>query len=1113
MIVSDTAVRKSTSVVVFAIIIIVFGVYCYSVLPRESDPDITIPNVFVSTSYRGVSPSDMETSVTIPLEKKLKGLEGVKKIQSVSSEGLSSINIEFITGTDIDQVLQDVKDKVDEAKNELPTDLEDDPTVFEVNFSELPIVVFSLSGTCGLVCLKDLAEDLEDEIEGISGVLEAKVTGGLEREIRIEIIPEKLTYYGIPIFALQQAIYSENQNTSGGVIRLGDGRFQLRVPGEFKTPDEIYGLVVGTHDGQPVYLKDLARVVDGFKDETSRSRLDGSDAVSIAVKKRAGENIIAITDQMDELISRLKPAWPVGTEITKVMDKAKDIRSMVADLENNILSGLILVVVVIFFVMGLRNAVLVSLAIPFSMLLSFIVLYLMGITLNMVVLFSLTLALGMLADNAIVIIENIFRYMQQGVPRHKAAMRATSEVAYPVIGATVTTLAAFSPMLFWPGIMGEFMRYLPITLIVTLSSSLFVAMVINPALASIFMKTNSNDGSGYTNLTAEEIAKAGERPVDIRGPILTLYTRLIKGALKHRIVVVLASVASLVLLFEVWVLMVGLEKPVEFFPDFEPKAIYVNVDMPEGADLEYSDRIIRRIEMAIAGIAGDRAQGSTLSRDTLYSDAYLPKRHKRSGRDEFLGPSDLGNIEHVYAKAVTTAGGTMFFNQNTPNNVGIQFIDLKDRLRPSTETVDEIRMRIEDIPGGKITVAEQQEGPPTGAPINIEISGDDFRVLGGLAREVKKLIAVVPHIEDIQDNYIEGTPSVRVSIDRQKAALFGLSTNAIGFALKTGYRGLDVSTYREGDDDFDITVQFSEPDRRVLDILREFMIPTPTGEVVPLTTIAKIDYAGGIGDIVRINNERVVTVKANVDETKIPGPVARAQAEETLKEFPLPPGYRIKFTGEFEFQKESEEFLSRAFLVALFLIFLVLVSQFNSVAQPFIIMTSVILSLGGVFLGLAVLNQPFGIIMSGVGVISLAGVVVNNAIVLIDYTNRLRDRGMKLHDAIVAAGATRLRPVLLTAITTILGLLPMVTGISYDFHEWGISWVSESSQWWRSMAIVVIFGLMVATFLTLIVVPTLYSLFASFHEKSSESVRWIRRTYWRPFSWLSGEEQGKDASK
>ncbi len=1076
MIVSDTAVRQRISVLVLAVIILIIGSYCYKVLPRESEPDITIPNVFVSTSYKGVASKDIETSITIEIEKKLKGLEGVKKIHSVSSEGLSSINIEFVTGTDIDDALQKVRDRVDEAKNELPADLEEDPSVFEVNFSELPIVVFSLSGTCGIVCLKEIADDLKDDIEAIQGVLEAEVTGGIEREIRVEAFPEKLAYYNIPIFALQDVVTQENRNTSGGVIRLGDGRFQLRVPGEFEQPEEIYNLVVGTHDGQPIYLKDVARVVDGFKDETSRSRLNGREAVNIMVKKRAGENIIAITDAIDELLARVQPTWPKGTEITKLMDKAKDIRHMVADLENNILSGLVLVVFVILFAMGIRNAVLVSLAIPFSMLLSFTVLYALDITLNMVVLFSLTLALGMLVDNAIVIVENIYRYLEQGVPRVDAAKKATSEVAYAVIGSTLTTLAAFFPMLFWPGIMGEFMSYLPLTLIVTLSSSLFVAMVINPALASIFMKimpgsSITADADGSREISAEEIARAGESPVSTEGPILSFYEKSLRQALEHKIVVVLIAVCFLVLLVQVWLLRVGLEKPVEFFPNIEPKAMYVNLDIPEGADIDYVDSVVRQVERTVNGY--DSPQDSLPETDH-YAASYEPKEHEKKDGEKFFGPSDIANIEYIYAKSVVTAGPGMMFDPNAPNHVGIQFIDLEDRVTPSSESMEIIRERVKNIPGAKITVAEQEEGPPTGAPINIEIAGDDFEILGRIAKTIRELIANIPFVVDIRDDYVAGTPTVRIKLDRQKAAIFGLSTDNIGTALKTAYNGLEVSTYREGDEDYDITVQLSDAKRRVTDVLRELLLPTPSGKMVPLTTLARIEFAGGLGDIVRIDHERVVTVKANVDENKIPGPVARAQAEELLKNFPMPPGYRVTFTGEFEFQKESEEFLSRAFAIALFLIFLVLVTQFNSVAQPFIIMTAVILSLGGAFLGLTVINSPFGIIMTGVGVISLAGVVVNNGIVLIDYINKLRQRGYELREAVVAGGATRLRPVLLTAVTTILGLLPMVTGVSYDFHNLSISWVSESSQWWRSMAIVVIFGLMIATFLTLIVVPVFY---------------------------------------
>ena len=1104
MIVSDTAVNKSITVMVLAVIIIVFGVYCYIVLPRESDPDITIPNVFVTTSYRGVSPADMETSVTIEIEKKLKGLDGVKKIQSVSSEGLSSINIEFVTGTDIDKALQDVKDKVDEAKSELPTDLEDDPSVFEVNFSELPIVVFSMSGTCGLATLKTIADDLKDDIEAIPGVLEAEVTGGLEREIRVEVFPEKLAYYGMSIPTFQQVLYSENQNTSGGAIRLGQGRFQLRVPGEFRTPAEIYGLVMGTHKGQPIYLKDLARVVDGFKDETSRSRLDGRSAVNIAVKKRSGENIIKISNKIDQLIAKQQPTWPSNTEIVKVMDKAKDIRSMVADLENNILSGLILVVVVLFFALGLRNAFLVSLAIPFSMLLSFIVLHILGITLNMVVLFSLTLALGMLVDNAIVIIENIYRYMEQGVPRIEAAKKATSEVAYPVIGSTLTTLAAFSPMLFWPGIMGEFMSYLPLTLIVTLTSSLFVAMVINPALASFFMKIKKNDNPSMA-ISAQEIEAAGEKPIEIKGKILKSYSAVLDFSLRRPFIVTGFAFAILILLFQAWMLAVGIEKPVEFFPDIQPKSMYVNIDVPEGADIDYIDRIMRRIEMRVAGISEEKLFDSTTEIQNQYLEALSPKTHEKANGEIFSGPSDLDNIENIYIKAVTSSANSIF-DANAPNHVGIRFLEMEERKTPSSDTVDVIRERVNHIPGGQITVAVQEEGPPTGAPINIEIAGDNFQMLGNIAKEIRAVISRIPHVKDIRDDFVEGTPSVKVVVDRQKAALFGLTTDMIGFALKTAYNGLDVSSFREGDEDYDITVQLPEENRRVTDVLKELMIPTPNSEMVPLSTLATVEYSGSIGDIVRINNERVVTVKANVDEAKIPGPVARAEAEMLLKEFPLPPGYTLRFTGENEFQKESEDFLSKAFVVACFLIFLVLVSQFNSVSQPFIIMTSVILSLGGAFLGLALFKQPFGIIMTGVGVISLAGVVVNNAIVLIDYINKLRERGMALKEAIISAGATRLRPVLLTAITTILGLIPMVTGVSFDFRHLAISWVSESSQWWRSMAVVVIFGLMVATFLTLIVVPTLYSLFSSVGEKGRNATQWLHDIYWRPYRWLAGEK-------
>jgi multidrug efflux pump subunit AcrB len=447
---------------------------------------------------------------------------------------------------------------------------------------------------------------------------------------------------------------------------------------------------------------------------------------------------------------------------------------------------------------------------------------------------------------------------------------------------------------------------------------------------------------------------------------------------------------------------------------------------------------------------------------------------------------------------------------NSPNNIGIQFVDIEERRVPSSATIEVLRNRLKDITGAKLTIAEAQKGPPTGAPINIEISGDEFYVLGEIAKKVKAILAKTPHVQDIEDNFEEGTPTVQVRIDRQKASIFGLSTSAIGAALKTGYNGLNVSTYYESNKDYDITVQLADSNRRITDVLNELMIPTPTGQIIPLTTVAQLDFSGGIGDITRINNERVVTVKANVDETKVTGPVIREQAEKLLKGFLLPPGYKIKFTGENESQQESQDFLQKAFLVSLFLVFLVIVVEFNSIVQPFIIMTTVILSFGGVFLGLTAINSPFGIIMAGIGVISLVGVVVKNAIVLIDYTNKLIERGMGVTEAVIAAGATRLRPVLLTAITAILGLVPMVLGISYDFHKMEMSWISESSQMWRTMASVVSFGLLIATFLTLVVVPVLYSLFIAAQHKSSAFISYVKKIYWLPYERLTGDTNKED---
>ncbi len=1109
MIVSDLAVKKRTSVMVLALMIIIFGVVSYTTLPRESAPDITIPYVFIMTNYAGVAPEDIENSITIPIEKKLKGLEGVKRIESSSTEGMSSIVVEFEAGTDIDEVLPKTKDKVDMAKPDLPRDLEDDPDVSEINISEMPIVVFSLSGTAGLERLKDIGEDLEEDFESITGVLDVDITGGLEREVRVEPFPDKLAYFGLSILMLQDVISQENQNVSGGAIQMGDGRFQLRVPGEFRTPEEIYGLVVNLHNEQPIYLKDVAKMVNNYKDEVGRSQLNGRQAINIQIKKRAGENILDIMEEVSRIIEVKRRTWPAGTEITKLMDQAKEIRMMVSDLENNIVTGLILVVIVLFFVMGVRNAVLVSMAIPFSMFISFIILDALGITLNMVVLFSLTLALGMLVDNAIVIVENIFRYMEQGVPRVQAAMRGTAEVARPVIASTLTTVAAFFPLVFWPGIMGEFMSYLPKAVIITLSSSLFVAMVINPAMAAIFLKLPLAKRMLMARVSAEEIERAGEAPITIRGPMLKAYRWFLERALNHRMAVLVMAFLAVIAMAMIWFYRIGLERPVEFFPSVDPSSIFINLDVPEGADISYSDRIARQVEMALCNGPGQPLSSQDADPLDCYESNTDQKYHTLRKGSQVVGLTDMENVKDIYSRTVAILGGSSQFESNSPNHIGIQFHDLEDRNESSKDTTEEIRKRIDGIPGARISIAEQQEGPPTGAPISIEISGDNFAVLGRISKEIRNTLEKIPFVQDIRDNYVAGAPTVKVRVDRQKSAMLGLSTEIIGFALKVAFNGIKVSTFREGNEDYDITVQLSKEDRKATDVLRELLIPTGEG-LVPLSTIAKFEITGGLGEINRINHERVVTVTANVEEQHVPSAVVRSEAAKILDKLKLPPGYGIRLTGEQEEQDEAQAFLLKAFAAALFLIMLILVTQFNSVLQPLIILTSVVLSLGGVFLGLSFMEYPFGVVMTGVGVISLAGVVVNNAIVLIDYTNRLHRRGMRFRDAVVAAGCTRLRPVLLTAITTILGLLPMVTGVAYNFHKMEISWVSESTQWWSSMASAVIFGLALATILTLIVVPTLYALIHTTRLALSRWAKAVRTAYWAPFYRLTGSEPEED---
>ncbi len=1019
MLISDAAIDRRSTVFSLMLIILIAGIYSYRVLPRESAPDVTVPYVLVVTPYEGVAPVDIESLITHPIERKLKGLKDVEEIRSVSAQGSSMIIIEFIPDVDIDLALQWVRDKVDQAKGDLPHDLENDPSVMEINLSEFPILMVSVAGVADETVLKKVGEELDDWIQTIPGVLDVVITGGRERQIRVEFDPDRMYAYRISLNEVIRAVQRENVNIPGGSIDIAQGKYLLRIPGEFTTPHEIDNLVLTQRDGRIIYFKDVADVLDAFEDRTSYSRLNGDRSVTLAIKKRTGANIIQVADQVFALLGEAQGMLPPGVKLAVTFNQSDDIRRMVAELENSIITGLLLVVGVLFMFLGLRNSIFVALAIPFTMLMAFSIIQMLDITLNMVVLFSLILALGMLVDNAIVIVENIYRHMQNGLSGPAAGKTAVTEVGWPVISSTATTLCAFFPMLFWPGIMGEFMAFLPKTLIITLSASLFVALVINPTICAHMMHVKPQRMLNDNNA----------QPL-----ILRVYATSLSYALAHRLLVVLAAIG---LLLGIIVLYVLFDHGVELFPDTEPNRAFVEIEAPVGTNLDASDVLARTVE-AIAATEPD--------------------------------------VRFVITDVGTTSneeGGSGSVQANL-SKISLEFVDRKERAENTNVLLDRIRQAVAPIAGAHFKVEKQEQGPPTGPPVNIEVSGEDIEVLERLVAEITTKIKTVQGLVDLENDLVLAQPEIRVMVDREKASLLRLSTAEISEMVKAAISGTKLGVYREGEDEYDIVARFPPARRADLSDIENLLIPTEAGTPVPLSTVARIETGVGFGSIRHLDMKRVVTLSAetygrNSNEVLL-------EVQQRLADLKLPNGYQIAYSGEQEEQNKATAFLSKAFVGAVLLIMLILVTQFNSILQTLIVMTTVVLSLTGVFLGLLLTAKPFGIIMTGIGTISLAGVVVNNAIVLIDYINQLVRSGMQVGDALLQAGIIRFRPVLLTAATTILGLLPMALGISLDFRNltWEIG--GESADWWGPMAVAVIFGLGFATLLTLIVVPVLYSL-------------------------------------
>ena len=1062
---SSWAISNKMTVSVITFIIILGGLLSYTGMARENFPEIIIPQIYVATPYPGNSALDVEKLITKRLEKEINSITGVDKITSNSIQGYSSIVVKFNFDYTPAEALQKVKDKVDVAMADpdFPKDLQSEPSVTEMNFSErIPIMNINLSGEFSMDQLKEYAEYLEDKIEELSEISSVDIRGVQEKELEIAVDLYKMEASMISFTDIENAVKFENMSVTGGDILENGVRRTVRVTGEFEDPLSVRNLIVKQEKGNIVYLRDIADISFKEQEKESFAREYMQPVVMLDVKKRGGQNLLKASTKIDEIIAAAQESiFPKSLIISKTNDQSNETRTMVSDLENSIILGIILVVTVLYFFLGFRNALFVGIAIPLSMFLSFTILGFMGVTLNTMVLFSLVIALGMLVDNGIVVVENVYRLMDEGYPRIQAAKLGVGEVAMPIIASTATTLAAFFPLILWEGIMGEFMKWLPITLIIVLSSSLFVALIINPMLISVYMKVMPKEVSKVTFITKLE----------------NLYERFLRYALKGKKPIAIVA-GTFGLLFLAVLLMFTFPPKILFFPNTDAKQVFVYVEYPIGTDIEETNTISMEIEKDI--------------------ETYL-KKYEVNG-ENFLITSVIGQVGEGTADPSRGQEGG-----KTPNKarITIDFVKFQDREGVSSETVlKEVRELLQGYPGVSIVVDKPSDGPPTGPPINIEVKGDDYELIMETANNLRTFINTsnIAGIEELKLDIDQGKPEMIITVDRQKARRLGVSTGQIGLNLRTALFGKEISTYKDATDDYPINLRLKEEMRYNKYALLNQKITfrnQSDGQIkqVPVSAVATSENKTSFSAIKRINLDRVVTVYSNVLNDYNPTEV-NDKIRVVTEKFEIPKNIKVSFTGEQEEQAKEMAFLSKALLIAVLLIFLILVAQFNSATTPIIISISVFLSLIGVLFGLLIFRMDFVVLMTMIGIISLAGIVVNNAIVLIDYINltiirKRRELGLPVDGkltpdllvaCVVEGGKTRLRPVLLTAITTILGLLPLALGININFRtlitELNPNFYigGENVAFWGPMGWAIVFGLTFATFLTLVVVPILFYL-------------------------------------
>ncbi|MDR9414943.1 MAG: efflux RND transporter permease subunit [Gracilimonas sp.] len=1090
--ISSLSINNRTTVYLLTVLVTIIGIYSYLTLPKESFPEVEIPIFNVVTIYAGASPADIENVITRPIEEELQGIDGIDQISSVSKQATSIITVEFTTEKDKLVAQQEVNDAVEKARVELPAQLTQEPQVNDFNLDDQPILNINLSGNFDLVELKKYADEIQDRVESLSDVNEAEIVGALEREIQINVDLQKMQAAGISFNDIRTGIQSKNMTVSAGQLEIGSMERSVRVDGEIEQADDLKNLILQNGLEDEVYLKDISVIEDGFADRESYASLNGEPVITVNVKKKSGGNLIETSEAAVAIVQDLQQTqFPDDLRITITGDRSQDTKDSVSNLFNTVILGFFFVVLVLMFIMGVQNAVFVGLAIPLSSLIAFAVMPTIGFSINIVVLFALILGLGIVVDNAIVIVENIYRHVtQNNESKIQAAKRAAGEIALPVITGTLTTIAPFIPLLFWGGIIGRFMIYLPITLILTLIASLVVALVMNPVFAVSFMgeekehlqEKEKSDNTYLWIASAVITVLAGifyaVGGLFVANLLVFLYLLwllerfVLKPLIKKFNKSTLPAIQSwyhdaiqwILIGFRPWfilagtfvflilsIFLLGIASPkVVFFPESDPNFVYVYNEMPAGTDLDKTNEVNKQLE------------------DRVYDVI---------GRNNPVVKSVISNVA-VGANPPNSIDPTPSANKS---KVTVEFVDYQYRDGVSTQDIlNAVRNRVQDIPGTTVTVEKEQNGPPTGKPINIEITGNEFDQLITLTEDFKEYIQEqdIEGIEELRSDLQVNNPEMIIDIDNEKANTYGINNVQVGGIIRTALLGEPVSTYRVDEDEYDVTLRLREEDRSNITDLMNMTVGTSTG-FIPISAVATPRLSNSYGAINRIDLERVATLSSNVLAGFNANEI-NAQIRESLNDFNIPQGYEISLTGEQEEQAETGQFLVVALFAAVMLIFLVLVAQFNSIGKPLIIMSQVLFSLIGVFIGFATFGMDISVVLTGMGIIAVAGIVVKNGIILIDYIDIMRKNGADLKDAVIEGGSVRLNPVLLTAASTILGLIPLAIGLNIDFYglfasfEPNLYFGGDNASFWGPLAWTIIYGLGFATFLTLFLVPSMY---------------------------------------